>query len=61
MAKWLTEIQKNCPCIPTVMCGNKADLRERKIKARSVINHKQRNIQVNYLGFNLSKFQNLVI
>lgn len=47
--KWNTEILRFCPCIPTVLCGNKADLKERKMKAKSVMNHKQRNMQVYYL------------
>merc|ERR1739838_869286 len=34
-----------CENIPIVLCGNKVDVKDRKVKAKSIIFHRKKNLQ----------------
>ena len=34
-----------CENIPVVLCGNKVDIKDRKVKAKSVVFHRKKNLQ----------------
>ena len=43
--KWYKDLTKICENIPVVLVGNKADVKERKLKARQITFHRKRNLQ----------------
>jgi len=43
--KWYKDLTKICENIPIVLVGNKADVKERKLKARQINFHRRRNLQ----------------
>ncbi|KJZ69088.1 GTP-binding nuclear protein GSP1 [Hirsutella minnesotensis 3608] len=42
---WHRDLVRVCENIPVVLCGNKVDVRERKVKARSITFHRKKNLQ----------------
>ncbi|KAG9020469.1 GTP-binding nuclear protein gsp1/Ran, partial [Tulasnella sp. UAMH 9824] len=42
---WHTDVERVCENIPIVLCGNKVDVKERKIKAGAVTFHRRKNIE----------------
>ncbi|CAF0940956.1 unnamed protein product [Rotaria sordida] len=42
---WHKDLIRVCENIPIVLCGNKVDIKDRKIKARSIVFHRQNNLQ----------------
>ncbi|CAF1294333.1 unnamed protein product [Adineta ricciae] len=42
---WHRDLIRVCEHIPMVLCGNKADLKDRKLKARSITFHRKTNMQ----------------
>ena len=44
--EWYRDITRVCENIPMVLCGNKVDIRDRKVKASKIIFHRKKNIQV---------------
>jgi len=34
-----------CENIPIVLCGNKVDIKDRKVKAKSIVFHRKKNLQ----------------
>lgn len=45
VAKWHKDITKICENIPMVLVGNKADIKDRKVKAEQIIFGRKKNIQ----------------
>lgn len=43
--KWHKDLIKICPNIPICLVGNKADVKDRKLKARQINFHRKRNLQ----------------
>jgi GTP-binding nuclear protein Ran len=43
--KWYRDVFRICGDIPIVLVGNKVDCKERRVRARSVTFHRQKNIQ----------------
>ena len=43
---WYRDLTRVCDNIPLVLCGNKADIKERKIKPKSITFHRKKNMQV---------------
>jgi len=43
--KWHKDLTKICENIPIVLVGNKADVKDRKLKARQITFHRKRNLQ----------------
>jgi len=43
---WYRQLTCACENIPTVMCGNKVDVKERKVKPKSITFHRKKNLQV---------------
>lgn len=43
--KWHKDLTKICENIPIVLVGNKADVKDRKLKARQINFHRKRNLQ----------------
>ena len=39
------EIWYECKNIPIVLCGNEADVKDRKVKAKSTVFHRRKNLQ----------------
>ena len=46
---WHRDLARVCNQIPIVLCGNKVDIKERKVKAKAITFHRKKNIQVNIL------------
>ena len=42
---WARELERVCGRIPTVLVGNKVDIKERKVKARQITFHRKKNLQ----------------
>ncbi|XP_071946420.1 GTP-binding nuclear protein Ran-like [Antedon mediterranea] len=42
---WHRDLVRVCECIPIVLCGNKVDIKERKVKAKSITFHRKKNLQ----------------
>jgi GTP-binding nuclear protein Ran len=42
---WYRDITRVCPNIPIVICGNKVDIKERKVKAKQISFHRKHNLQ----------------
>lgn len=43
--KWLNDLVKVAPNIPICLVGNKADVKDRKVKANQITIHRKRNLQ----------------
>lgn len=43
--KWHKDLTRICEDIPIVLVGNKADLKDRKVKASQIVFHRRRNLQ----------------
>jgi len=42
---WHKDLVRVCENIPIVLCGNKVDVKERKVKAKSITFHRKKNLQ----------------
>ncbi|PWN18530.1 ras-domain-containing protein [Microstroma glucosiphilum] len=42
---WHRDLERVCESIPIVLCGNKVDVRERKVKTGAVTFHRKKNLQ----------------
>jgi GTP-binding nuclear protein Ran len=42
---WHRDLVRVCENIPIVMCGNKVDIKDRKLKAKSILFHRKKNLQ----------------
>ncbi|XP_062905809.1 GTP-binding nuclear protein Ran-like [Mobula hypostoma] len=42
---WHRDLVRVCENIPIVLCGNKVDIKDRKVKAKSIVFHKKKNLQ----------------
>ena len=45
---WHRDLVRVCENIPIVLCGNKCDVKDRKVKAKSIVLHRKKNLQVCY-------------
>ena len=43
---WYRDLTRVCENIPLVLCGNKVDIKDRKIKPKSITFHRKKNMQV---------------
>ena len=43
---WHRDLTRVCEGIPIVLCGNKVDIKDRKVKAKSIVFHRKKNLQV---------------
>ena len=43
---WFKDLERVCTCIPIVLCGNKTDVKDRKVKAKAITFHRKKNLQV---------------
>ena len=43
---WHRDLVRVCENIPIVLCGNKVDIKERKVKAKTITFHRKKNLQV---------------
>ena len=46
---WHRDLTRVCENIPIVLCGNKVDIKDRKVKAKSIVFHRKKNLQVRRL------------
>ena len=44
---WHRDLVRVCENIPIVLTGNKVDIKDRKVKAKSIVFHRKKNLQVN--------------
>lgn len=42
---WWRDLTRVCENIPIVLCGNKVEVKERKVKAKQITFHRKRNLQ----------------
>ena len=42
---WHRDLVRVCEGIPIVLCGNKVDVKDRKVKAKQIIFHRKKNLQ----------------
>lgn len=42
---WHRDLVRVCENIPMVLCGNKVDVKERKVKAKAIVFHRKKNLQ----------------
>ena len=42
---WHKDLVRVCPNIPIVLCGNKCDVKERKVKPKQITFHRKKNLQ----------------
>ena len=49
---WHKDLVRVCENIPIVLCGNKVDIKDRKVKAKAITFHRKKNLQVNHESFN---------
>ncbi|XP_074598482.1 RAN, member RAS oncogene family [Brevipalpus obovatus] len=45
IAQWYRDLVRVCDNIPMCLCGNKADVKDRKVKAKSITFHRKKNLQ----------------
>ena len=43
---WHRDLIRVCENIPIVLCGNKVDIKDRKVKAKAITFHRKKNLQV---------------
>ena len=43
--KWPRDLVRVCENIPIMLCGNKVDIKDRKVKAKSTVFHRKKNLQ----------------
>ena len=56
---WHRDLVRVCENIPIVLTGNKVDIKDRKVKAKSIVFHRKKNLQVGItLDFNILKYDN---
>ena len=48
---WHRDLTRVCENIPIVLCGNKVDIKDRKVKAKSIVFHRKKNLQVSFFVF----------
>jgi GTP-binding nuclear protein Ran len=46
---WHKDLVRVCENIPIVLCGNKVDIKDRKVKAKAITFHRKKNLQVNLI------------
>uniref|UniRef100_A0A1A9ZPR2 GTP-binding nuclear protein n=1 Tax=Glossina pallidipes TaxID=7398 RepID=A0A1A9ZPR2_GLOPL len=42
---WHRDLVRVCQNIPIVLCGNKVDIKDRKVKAKNIVFHRKKNLQ----------------
>jgi GTP-binding nuclear protein Ran len=42
---WHRDLVRVCENIPIVLCGNKVDIKDRKVKAKNITFHRKKNLQ----------------
>lgn len=42
---WHKDLSRVCENIPIVLCGNKVDIKDRKVKAKNITFHRKKNLQ----------------
>lgn len=43
--QWHRDLVRVCENIPIVLCGNKVDIKDRKVKAKSITFHRKKSLQ----------------
>jgi len=46
---WHRDLTRVCENIPIVLTGNKVDIKDRKVKAKSIVFHRKKNLQVSFI------------
>ena len=56
---WHRDLVRVCENIPIVLCGNKVDIKDRKVKAKTIVFHRKKNLQV--IFYFVLRFENILI
>ena len=51
---WHRDLVRVCENLPIVLCGNKVDMKDRKVKAKQINFHRKKNLQVRSATFSMS-------
>ncbi|ODN02376.1 GTP-binding nuclear protein Ran [Orchesella cincta] len=43
---WHRDLVRVCENVPIVLCGNKVDIKDRKVKAKSIVFHRKKNLHI---------------
>ena len=43
---WHRDLVRVCESIPIVLCGNKVDINDREVEAKTIVSHRKKNLQV---------------
>lgn len=54
---WHRDLVRVCENIPIVLCGNKVDIKDRKVKAKSIVFHRKKNLQVLSISNSIKKLK----
>lgn len=46
---WHRDLVRVCEDLPIVLCGNKVDMKDRKVKAKQINFHRKKNLQVIFI------------
>ena len=57
---WHRDLVRVCEGIPIVLCGNKVDVKDRKVKAKSIVFHRKKNLQVKATVKNMPIFAHYI-
>ncbi|XP_055511512.1 GTP-binding nuclear protein Ran [Leucoraja erinacea] len=58
---WHRDLVRVCENIPIVLCGNKVDIKDRKVKAKSIIFHRKKNLQYYDMIYNMESVQSKAV
>lgn len=58
---WHRDLVRVCENIPIVLCGNKVDIKDRKVKAKSIVFHRKKNLQVTVNMHPATCFDHIII
>ena len=53
---WHKDLVRVCENIPMVLVGNKVDVKDRKVKAKSITFHRKKNLQVSIFNFVIFRY-----
>lgn len=57
---WHRDLVRVCENIPIVLCGNKVDIKDRKVKAKSIVFHRKKNLQVKLIVKLLCRYTTII-
>lgn len=56
---WYRDLTRVCENIPIVLCGNKVEVKDRKVKAKQITFHRKKNLQYYEISAKVCMFLSL--